>query len=465
MRLLKAKSMLRFYNSLTQKKEDFKPIEKGKVKLYTCGPTVYDYSHIGNFRTFLFEDLLKRVLTAFGYEVYHIMNITDVDDKTIKKANDENKDLKEVALRYTEAFKNDIRSLKINEADLYPNATDHIEEMVKIIKILIEKDFAYVSEDNSVFFKISNYPDYGNLVKISKSNINNNQQVSDEYGLDNVNDFALWKSHKEEDGKFYWDSPWGKGRPGWHIECSAMSTHYFGNHFDIHCGGVDNKFPHHENEIAQSVCAFDEPFVNYWLHSEFLLVEDQKMSKSLKNYYILSDLLDNGFSPEEFRFIMLSSHYRSRVNFSMDRKDEARSAIKRIKEFESRLLDITNEKSNELPKAVKLFNQHLCNDLDTPNALAEFYNWIRLTNQQIDHKNLSLDEAAQANAFIFYFNSIFDILSPNDNVPEEIMGLVQMREKHRSNKEWEKSDLLRDDLLSKGWLLKDTPNGPKLTKL
>ena len=200
MRQLKAKSMLKLYNSLTQKKEDFKPIEKGKVKLYTCGPTVYDYSHIGNFRTFLFEDLLKRVLTAFGYEVYHIMNITDVDDKTIKKANDENKDLKEVALRYTEAFKNDIRSLKINEADLYPNATGHIEEMIKIIKILIEKDFAYVSEDNSVFFKISNYPDYGNLVKISKSNINNNQQVSDEYGLDNVNDFALWKSHKEEDG-------------------------------------------------------------------------------------------------------------------------------------------------------------------------------------------------------------------------------------------------------------------------
>ena len=197
MRQLKAKSMLKLYNSLTQKKEDFKPIEKGKVKLYTCGPTVYDYSHIGNFRTFLFEDLLKRVLTAFGYEVYHIMNITDVDDKTIKKANDENKDLKEVALRYTEAFKNDIRSLKINEADLYPNATDHIEEMIKIIKILIEKDFAYVSEDNSVFFKISNYPDYGNLVKISKSNINNNQQVSDENGLDNVIEFALWKSHKE----------------------------------------------------------------------------------------------------------------------------------------------------------------------------------------------------------------------------------------------------------------------------
>lgn len=465
MRQSKAKSMLKFYNSITQKIEAFKPIEKGKVKLYTCGPTVYDYSHIGNFRTFLFEDLLKRVLIAFGYDVYHIMNITDVDDKTIKKANEEKKDLKEVALRFTEAFKKDIKSLKINEADLYPNATDHIKEIIKIIKILIEKDFAYVSEDNSVFFKISNYPDYGNLVKISKSNIKNNQQTSDEYDLDDVNDFALWKSHKEQDGKTYWDSPWGRGRPGWHIECSAMSTHYLGNHFDIHCGGIDNKFPHHENEIAQSVCAFNEPFVNFWLHSEFLLIEDQKMSKSLKNYYVLSDLFDNGFTPEEFRFIMLSSHYRSRVNFSMKRKNEARSAIKRIKELQSRLLDITNEKSNELPKAVKLFNQCLGDDLDTPNALAEFYNWIRFTNQKIDKKNLSKNEAAKANAFIFYFNSIFDILSTNDNIPEEIMSLVQIREKYRENKEWEKSDLLRDDLLAKGWLVKDTSDGSKLTKI
>ena len=457
--------MLKFYNSLSQKKEAFNPIENGKVTLYTCGPTVYDFSHIGNFRTFLFEDLLKRTLTAFGFDVYHIMNITDVDDKTIKKANHEKKSLEQVTQKYTAAFMEDIKSLRIQEADLYPSATEHIEKMIELIRILIDKGYAYLTDDGSVFFKIDNYSDYGNLVDISNFSIDEKRQIDDEYGLDNVNDFALWKSHKKDDGDIHWDSPWGKGRPGWHIECSAMSTQYLGNHFDIHCGGVDNKFPHHENEIAQSVCALDESFVNYWLHSEFLMVENQKMSKSLNNYFILSDLFDNGFTAEQFRFIILSSHYRSKVNFSLTRKSEAKSAINRIEELRSRLLDISQERSTNMPEDAKSFNSYLGDDLDTPNALATFFNWIRLTNQKIDEDKYSENEAAQANTFIDYFDSIFAILSNNSDIPEDIMSIVRLREKYRKNKDWQKSDLLRDDLLAKGWLIKDTSNGSKLTKI
>lgn len=457
--------MIKFYNSLTQKKEEFVPIQKGNVGLYTCGPTVYDYSHIGNFRTFLFEDLLKRVLLALGYKVHHVMNITDVDDKTIKKANHEKKELNEITNKYTDAFLKDIKLLRILEANDYPKATDHVSEMIQMIEVLIDKKFAYISKDGSVFFKISKYSDYGRLVNLSNSTILNEEQLSDEYDLENVNDFALWKSHKNEDGKVSWDSPWGKGRPGWHIECSAMSTKFLGVHFDIHCGGVDNKFPHHENELAQSVCSLESPFVNYWLHSEFLTVEGKKMSKSLNNYYIISDLIEKGFTYEDFRFIVLSAHYRSKVNFSIKRKDEAKSAIKRIEEIRQRLLDISNEFSNNLPNEANDFNEALMDDLDTPKALAIFFNWVRLTNQNIDQKNTSEEEAKTGNAFIEYFNSIFAILDDSTELPDEVQSLVNSREDYRKNKEWQKSDLIRDKLLSLGWKLKDTPHGTKVTKI
>ena len=455
---------MKFYNSLTRKKEKFIPIKKGMVGLYTCGPTVYDNSHIGNFRTFLFEDLLKRALLAFNYEVYHVMNITDVDDKTIKKSNDENVKLGEITKKYTESFLKDLSLLRIKKADEYPLATDHINEMIEIIKVLIEKKYAYISKDGSVFFKISKYTEYGRLVKLSQTTKIEKIQLSDEYDLDSANDFALWKSYKEEDGDVTWNSPWGKGRPGWHIECSAMSTKYLGEHFDIHCGGIDNKFPHHENELAQSVCALNTKFVNFWLHSEFLTIEGKKMSKSLNNYYVISDLVKNGFSYEDFRFIILSAHYRSKVNFSLKRKDEAKSAIGRIEEFRQRLLDLSKIISEKLPKEADDFNDALQDDLDTPKALAVFFNWIRLTNQKIDKKIFTKQEAEAGNRFIQYFNSIFAILDNKNELPDEVKLLVDSRENHRKNKEWQKSDLIRDKLLSMGWKLKDTPNGPKITK-
>lgn len=457
--------MIKFYNSLTHSKEEFVSIEKGKVGLYTCGPTVYDYSHIGNFRTFLFEDLLKRALLAFGYEVNHVMNITDVDDKTIKKANEENRDLNEITSVFTEAFLKDSKSLRILEADNYPKATDHIHEMIQIIEILIEREFAYIAQDGSVFFKISKYPNYGSLVNLTNPFINDETLLSDEYDLENVNDFALWKSYKSEDGKVAWDSPWGKGRPGWHIECSAMSTKFLGTHFDIHCGGVDNKFPHHENELAQSVCALDSSFVNFWLHSEFLTIKGKKMSKSLNNYYIISDLINDGFSYEDFRFIILSSHYRSKVNFSLDRKNEAKSAISRIEEIRQRLLEIESRKSESLPSEANEFNEALKDDLDTPKALAVFFNWIRLTNQKIDDSTISKEEAEMGNTFIEHFNSIFAVLGEETALPSEIQALINAREKCRNNKEWQKSDTIRDELLSMGWRLKDTPSGTKATKV
>jgi len=456
--------MISFYNSLTKKKEQFEPISDGKVKMYTCGPTVYDFSHIGNFRTFLFEDLLKRVFIAFGYEVDHVMNITDVDDKTIKKSVIEKKELKDITSHYTEAFIKDIKSLRILEADTYPNATDHIDEMIEMIENLIKKGHAYQIDDGSVFFKIDTFSKYGALVNIEKSNISNDLEISDEYSADNANDFALWKSYKEEDGKTYWDSPWGRGRPGWHIECSAMSVKYLGSHFDIHCGGVDNKFPHHENELAQSCCALDSPFVNYWLHSEFLMVDGNKMSKSLNNFYVLSDLFDAGFEPEEFRYLVLSAHYRTRVNFSMKRKREAKSAIARISNTRERLTEINNESSKDYPEEFKKFNACLANDLDTPGALAIFFDWIRKINSLLDQNKLSTEDIARGNSFISFFDSIFAILPQKEIIPSEIAALAEKREQYRINRDWAGSDRIRSEIESRGWLIKDTVNGPKLLK-
>jgi len=456
--------VLRFHNSLTRKKEDFVPLEKGKVKLYTCGPTVYDTAHIGNFRTFLFEDFLKRVLVARGFEVLHIMNITDVDDKTIKKSRDEGKPLSEITSHYTKLFNRDLAALKIIPADVYPAATDHVDGMIKMIQSLIENGHAYKTEDGSVFFSIDSYKNYGALTNINVNKMRQSQRVeSDEYGLNNPQDFALWKASKDEDGDVAWDSPWGKGRPGWHIECSAMSMEYLGDHFDIHCGGVDNKFPHHENEIAQSVCAVDTPFVNFWLHSEFLMVDGGKMSKSLGNFYCISDLFEKGFTAEEIRYIMLSGHYRTKVNFTLDKQHEAKMAILRIHELQSRLTDMKTESTTDFPDSVIAFNAALEDDLDAPNSLAVFFDWVRATNTALDKNELSKSEASQGLNFITYFDSVFAVLPEDESIPPDVLDLVSEREEARKNKEWDKSDELRDLIASKGWIIKDTPDGAKLT--
>ncbi len=455
--------MLKFYNSLTNKKEIFKPLEQNKVKLYTCGPTVYDKAHIGNFRTFLFEDLLKRTLLAFGYEVSHIMNITDVDDKTIKRANDSGKELSEITKHYTKLFYEDSLSLKILPANKYPLATEHIPSMIKMIKLLIQKDFAYVSDDGSVFFKISKYKKYGNLINLNLSDMKiSNRVSSDEYNLDNPQDFALWKAFKKEDGNIFWDSPWGRGRPGWHIECSAMSVEYLGNHFDIHCGGFDNKFPHHENEIAQSECALETKFVNYWLHSEFLLVDGGKMSKSLGNVYTIPELFSKGFTAGEIRYIMLTSHYRSKVNFTLDKQHEAKMGIKRIQTLKSRLKLLNSSSNSSYPDIKKVFDETISDDLDTPKTMALVFDWVRKLNIELDKNILKEDEVARALNFISYFNSIFNVLTDDFDIPDEILKLAKAREYARENKDWTKSDKLRNLIDSKGWVIRDDNEGQKI---
>jgi len=456
---------IRFYNTINRKKVDFEPITTGTVKLYTCGPTVYDTAHIGNFRTFLFEDLLKRFLIFKGYKVYHVMNITDVDDKTIKRANKEGMTINELTLRYTKEFMNDIKSLKILPADKYPRATDHIAEMIQMIQTLEESGYAYETKDHSVYFRLDSYDSYGQLTKIDLTKQRSTERIiNDEYSKDNPQDFALWKAWDDEDGKVFWESPWGRGHPGWHIECSAMSIKYLGNHFDIHCGGVDNIFPHHENEIAQSVSATKGLFVNYWMHSEYLHIQGDKMSKTIGNFHKISDLISVGFTAEEIRFTLLSAHYRSKLNFSLKQNQEARTAIQRITDIQQRLFELKDSAKTEssMPDEFEEFVAALDNDLDTPKAFAIFFAWIRSMNNLLDKGSLMLSQINGGLEFIGKFDDLFAIIPEAENVPQELYDLIEKREKARLKQDWKTADKIRNLLHKEGWLVEDSLSGPKV---
>ena len=452
---------IRFYNTLTRKKEIFKPINKGKVSLYTCGPTVYNRAHIGNFRTFIFEDVLKRVLQLVGYNVKHVMNITDVDDKTIKKAHEENKKLNKITSKYTAEFMEDLQALKILPADLFPAATDHIQNIIEMISILIENKNAYVTDDGSVFFSIDSINDYGKLANLElKMQKQTDRVAADEYTKDNPRDFALWKAWKVEDGDVFWDSPWGIGRPGWHMECSVMSTKYLGNHFDIHCGGVDNIFPHHENEIAQSCAALGTEFVNIWMHSEHLNMADEKMSKSLGNIKTIPELLDDGHSAESLRYALISSHYRSKLAFSSNKLDDARKAVHRINDIYDRLQGI-NSDGNSLPSEYDKFIEALVDDLNTPKALGILFNFLKKLNRKIDNDKLTDEESSHGILFLKKADEVFSFLKDKTVIPNKIAKLVAIRHEARKDKNWKLSDLLREELKEKGWIVEDTPDGSK----
>ncbi len=456
---------IKFYNTLTKNKEEFQPIIKGEVKLYTCGPTVYDTAHIGNFRTFLFEDLLKRFLLLKGYKVTHVMNLTDVDDKTILRSNNENISVHDLTEKYIKLFFSDLHALKIIPADHYPKATEHVPEMIEMIEKLIENGYAYKSNDNSVYFKIDKFEEYGKLANLNLAEQKKTQRiVTDDYSKENPQDFVLWKAWKMDDGEVFWNSPWGKGRPGWHIECSAMSTKYLGEHFDIHCGGVDNIFPHHENEIAQSECANNNKFVNYWLHSEHLLIDGRKMSKSAGNFYKIADLIEMGFTPEALRYLLLSGHYRTNINFSVDKKHEALKVIQRINDFYNRLMDLSAkcDDTDKLPVEYKLFENALEDDLNAPEALAVFFEWMRKTNAQIDSGLFEEKEIISAIKFIEKFNSVFDIIVKKSKIPQIISTLVKKRAHAKDVMDWEKADEIRNQILELGWIVEDTPIGFKL---
>lgn len=456
---------IKFYNTLTKRKDEFHPIKNDEVKLYTCGPTVYDTAHIGNFRTFLFEDLLKRFLLLKGYKVKHVMNLTDVDDKTIFRSNRDNISIQKLTDKYIQLFFNDLNTCKIILADHYPKATEHIKEMIGLIKKLMVNGYAYKSNDNSIYFNIKKFDRYGKLANLNFAEQKATLRIAtDDYSKDNPQDFVLWKAWKEEDGTVFWESPWGKGRPGWSIECSAMSSKYLGENFDIHCGGVDNIFPHHENEIAQSECANDKPFVNYWLHSEHLFVDGGKMSKSAGNFYKIPDLIDLGFTPETLRYLLLSGHYRTKINFSIDKKHEAFKVVQRINDFYERLLNLSaiRQNTNGIPDEYNLFVKALEDDLNTPEALAVFFEWMRKVNAQIDENSLKGEDLLASINFLNKFNSIFDLIFEKFDVPNEIINLAEERERVRNNKDWLKADTIRNQILKMGWVIEDSSSGYKL---
>jgi len=456
------------YNSLNKKTEIFKPINDGKVLLYTCGPTVYDYAHIGNFRTFIFEDLLKRWLMHLGYEVKHIMNITDVDDKTIEKARRKKESLSSITEKYTEEFLKDIKWLKLIPANFYPKATNYIKEMIELIKILLDRNLAYIDDNGSVYYNVTGYSDYGKLGNVKPDNLQKRKRISDdEYGKNSIQDFALWKSYKKIDGDVYWDSPWGKGRPGWHIECSAMSMTELGEHFDIHCGGVDNMFPHHDNEIAQSEGVTGRPFVNYWMHSEFLLIDGGKMSKSLGNVFKIEDLKKMGFSPESIRFQLLSAHYRTKVIFSESKKKESDKVIKKFLNFHNLLKELSADTVNNwvLPKEYNNFKEKMDNDLDTPGAISVFFSWMKDISKEIKNGKITKVKLGSAWAFLSIFNLIFDFINEEKlSVPKEIKIIFDERRVAREEKNWTLSDDLREKLFNLGWNVEDTEKGQKLLK-
>lgn len=432
--------------------------------MYTCGPTVYDYGHIGNFRTFVFQDILRRYLKYKGYKVTQVMNITDIDDKTIKSAHLEGKSLKEYTEKYTKAFFEDINLLNMERAEYYPKATAHIDEIIHIVNDLIEKGFAY-NREGSVYYDVSKFMEYGKLSGIkSKANVSRSRVKMDEY-KDEVRDFALWKKWDKDDGDVFWEPKIGKGRPGWHIECSAMAIKYLGESFDIHSGGIDLVFPHHENEIAQSEAVNNSVFANYWLHVEHLIVEGEKMSKSLGNIYTIHDIIDKGYTGKTIRYLLVSAHYRAKLNFTEDGLNQAKSSVERFQDFFLRVTKYSGEKENFVVNKIcvdvqQRFENAMDNDLNVPEALAAIFDFIRDINRLIDS-----DESSDLNLGIVYdtiirLDTVFGFLQiDEEKLSEEIKDLIEQREKARLSKDWEKSDRIRDDIFKKGIILEDTPNG------
>lgn len=458
--------MIRFYNTLNRKKESFVPINENRVLLYTCGPTVYDFAHIGNFRAYIFEDLLRRYLEFSGFEVMHVMNITDIDDKTIRRSIEENLSLTEFTDQYTDSFFEDVKILNIHPAHQYPRATEFIIEMIKTIQILEEKGFTYTTEDGSVFFKISQFPDYGRLANLDPDQLKSGDRVeSDEYEKEEGRDFALWKGYKKGDGEVSWDSPWGKGRPGWHIECSVMSSHYLGAHFDIHCGGVDNIFPHHENEIAQSCAASGKPFVNYWLHNEHLLVDSQKMSKSLGNFYTLRELLEKGCTPEALRYTLISTHYRSKLNFTFEKVRNSQRCINKLKELKRRLCLIKKDGENSeldagTEKMIAGFSEKLGDDLNISGALGEVFIWVNSLFSKLDDDNMSYHSAQNAKKALERIDTVIGVIEiSEDDACGDIDELINKRNTARAEKDWKTADEVRAQLDEMGIILEDTPEG------
>lgn len=468
---------LKLFNTLTRQKEVLKPQNDNHISLYTCGPTVYHYAHIGNFRTYIFEDILRRAIQFFGMQITQVMNLTDVDDKTIKGAIAKGVTLNEYTQVYKDAFFEDLKTLNIQPAEYYPAATDYIDEMIKITQGLIDKGFAYKGGDGSVYYAIRKFSSYGCLSHLHLDELQagaSHRVASDEYDKDHVADFVLWKAYDpERDGKIFWESPFGKGRPGWHLECSAMAMEILGQTIDIHVGGVDNMFPHHENEIAQSEAYSGQTFARMWMHSEHLLVDGKKMSKSLGNFYPLRDLLNQGFTGTQVRYMLLQTHYKTQLNFTFTGLDAVKESLNRLNGFIQRLLEVESLESGNcigpvLDQTLISFAEALADDLNISAALAALFDMVREVNILCDAKKLSRDEADQVLKLMKRFNSVLDILTFEKEVeaiPQELHDALVQRNQARKDKNWTLADSLRDFIANRGYVIEDTPHGARLKKI
>lgn len=509
--------MFKVFNTLSRRKEHFKPLEKGNVRIYNCGPTVYNDPHIGNYRAYCFADLLRRFLEWGGYSVTQIMNITDVDDKTIRDSQKQKKSLTEFTQHYEKVFFDDLKALNILPATKYPRATEHIAEMISLVQRLFTLGKAYKSDDGSIYYKISKFNDYGKLSGLKMGELKegaSGRVNKDEYEKENAKDFVLWKAYDEKDGEVVWDAPFGKGRPGWHIECSAMSSKYLGETFDIHTGGVDLIFPHHENEIAQSEGASGKQFVKYWMHNEHLLVDGRKMSKSLGNFHTLRDVLAKGFRPLAVRYVLIATHYRTQLNFTFDSITAAENTLASMQDFLERLEEVETGKGNnrkkkqekkgvagknnsdknaaektnaasknnppgennagdadaglekKLEETKKTFKAALEDDLNVADALAAVFELERETNKAMEQGTISRKLAKQIEAFYWNdFNAVFGVLEKEKaEVPKEILALACQREKARKAKDFKQADALRDEIKAKGFVLEDSEKGVRVKK-
>jgi cysteinyl-tRNA synthetase len=465
--------MLRFHNNLTDQLEDFVPFEAGKVRLYMCGPTVWNFAHIGNFRSFVFGDLLRRYLRFKGFQVTHVMNLTDVDDRIINESKKVGVTIEEFVEPFIKAFWEDIDTLNIERPDHAPRATEHIQEMIAIIQTLLDNGKAYES-DGSIYFRISAFPDYGKLSKISFEGNEtgaSGRVDTDKYDKEDARDFALWK-FVEPDELPGWEAPFGRGRPGWHIECSAMSMKYLGESFDIHAGGIDLQFPHHENEIAQSEGATGKQFAKYWLHGEFLKIDNEKMAKSLGNEYTLRDILARGFSPLAIRYLLLSVPYGKQLNFTFEGLKGAETSVSRLHQFRRLVSEARCKTGKSIAaetisaRALKELEAAMDEDLNTSVALASLHNFIREINSLVSAENLLSDDQSRALDVIESFDSVLGVFGKDKvvDLDSEIEHLIEERQAARRNRDFSRADEIRDQLLSRGIILEDTKDGVRWKK-
>jgi cysteinyl-tRNA synthetase len=477
-RILNSPMALKLFNTLSRSVEDFVPMDPGgkRVGLYCCGPTIHDFSHIGNFRTCVFSDLVRRYLQFKGYDVRHVMNITDVEDKIIQRVNDAKTALRDYTVKYETAFFEDFQALNCLRPHEIPRATEHIADIVALIEKLVARGIAYRAADGSVYFSIEKYQaaggHYGQLLKLNFEAMRPGQRVaSDEYAKDAVADFALWKARVPSDGAVFWPSPWGEGRPGWHIECSAMSMKVLGPSFDLHLGGEDLIFPHHEDEIAQSEGAAAQApgqhFVKYWLHGAHLMVEGRKMSKSLGNFFTVRDLLAQGFSGREIRYLLLTAHYRESFNFTLDGLQAGRTALARLDECLGKLREIAgNTSASADPALLAQFSKSLDDDLNVSGAWGAVFEWVRESNRLLAAGQTTPAQAAAGLAAWDKMDSVLGVARLEESaVPAELQSLLDQRQAARNARDFSRADAIRDELKARRWAIEDTAKGARLKRL